>query len=666
MTTAAKSIRERLIEESAEVRRRAVIEVVDIAQKHPEQAIELVILALGDEDWRVRKEAAFIAAQMASWESVIDRLVDAMVQEENVGLRNAAVKALSASGQNAITKIVSCIPNLNAEGRKMAFEVLGVSSDPRVVGVLVDGLSDPDFNVRASAAEWLGEQGGEEATQTLFSCLTSTDPLIVITALQSLNRIGAPIPWSLLRPLSNQKLYGADLLIAIGRSGAVEAASVIADSLSEDPAAARAMELLHGSSPEAAAAVEAALGKSDDKTRDFLNRSIRDGEPTEQRAAASCLLWLRSISDLPIIIEIAQKESLYFLILDELRKWGPPVLAGLEALMPTLEGKNLASVIGLLTRLLDETIGQDKISLFTKYLESDDHAVVTAAAGLVARFGDQKVIPRLLTLTDSPNDRIRRIAGYALTEVGRRFPDALRDGLATVEIQGQGGVEICRVFEALGRTDDSPSLQAALSSPMPLLRGAALSALAVTAGADALEIIALAMTDEDLSVRMAAATALGKVGQAAAETIVSALHTADRPLKAALIRTLGHVGHPEAEVILHGMCHESAEIALSALEAIHELGIDATALQDEILLHSDREVVKQALLVLGPSVSAIQLMRLLNHPEWDVRLAVVDRLASFKEDREVSEALNDHLSREKDDLVVGAIERVFGIGERRR
>jgi len=666
VTTKTESLKQRLVGESAEVRRRAVLEVVEIAQKHPQEAINLVILALGDEDWRVRKEAAFISAQMAAWTGMIDRLIDAMIQEDNVGLRSAAAEALSASGENAITEIIARIPSLGPEGRKIAFEVLGSSTDPRVVGVLVDGLSDTNFNVRACAAEWLGEQGGEEATQALFSCLLSSDQFFVISALQSLNRIGASIPWSLLEPLSDQKLYGAELLIAMGRSGAAEAAPVIANALSDEPAAARAMELLHGASKEAKAAVEAALKTIDDTTLDFLVRSIRDGEPPEQRSAASCILWLRSLDHLPVIVEIARNESLYFLILDELKKWGPPVLQGLETLLPTLEERNLASVIGLLTRLMDEKAGQAKSDLFAKHLESKNPAIVTAAAGALARFGDEKVIPHLLALAGSQNDRIRRIAGYGLTELGRRFPKALLAALETVDISGIQGIEICRVLEAVGRPEDSARLQAALSSPIPQLRGAALSALAVTAGAAALETIALAMTDEALTVRMAAAAALGKVGQAAAETIVSALYTADRPLKAALIRTLGRVGHPEAAVILRGMCHEAADIALAALEAMQELGLDPTELQDEILLHSDSEVVKQALLALGPSVSAVQLMRLLNHPEWDVRLAAVDRLASMKGDSDVSKALSSHLAKEKDDLVIGAIERVFGVGERNR
>jgi HEAT repeat protein len=166
------------------------------------------------------------------------------------------------------------------------------------------------------------------------------------------------------------------------------------------------------------------------------------------------------------------------------------------------------------------------------------------------------------------------------------------------------------------------------------------------------------MTDEDLRVQMAAASSLGRIGPAAAETIVSALSMAEGPLKAALIRTLGQVGHPEAQDILRGMCKETADVALAALEALCALGLDAEEIQDEILGHPDSEVVKQALSLFGANVSSARLEKLLRHCMWDVRLAAVDRLALEQGD-EVAAALKEHMKKEPDDLVKRAIGRVL-------
>ena len=163
---------------------------------------------------------------------------------------------------------------------------------------------------------------------------------------------------------------------------------------------------------------------------------------------------------------------------------------------------------------------------------------------------------------------------------------------------------------------------------------------------------------------MKAAAALGRIGPAAAETIASALHSADDPLKAALLRALGRVGHMDASVILRGMCGESAEVALAALEAMRELGLDAEEVRAEILAHEDGEVVKQALAALGSSVTGEQIVKLLEHSGWDVRLAAVDRLAAHKDDPTMRSALETHLDVERDDLVRQAIKRLLGSGTR--
>lgn len=662
MTSTLADVKMRLGDESPEVRRRAVL---DIARLQPEEALDVVISALGDEDWRVRKQATSVAATFGSDGQFIARLIDEMVQEDNIGLRNAAAEALSAAGSEAIGTIIDRIPTLDASGRKIAIEVLGATSDPRVVDVLVGLLNDEDHNVRACAAEWLGEQGGEAAIKALSDCLKSSDRLLVLAALQSLNRVGAKLSWKKLEPISNEKLYGPELILAMGYSGAREAAGKIAQSLAEDPAACRAMEILHNYSDDNAAEVERVLKQIDEAAFEYLAQWVRNGEPAEQRAAASCILWSRPIEQMTMIAVLARNETLYPLLLKELDAWGPPAKRGLELMLGDLQGVELASVIGLLSRLFDEEEGRTKIELFSKYLEADDVAIVTSAVAAIARFGDVEKVDRLLDLSRAPDERLSRVAGQAIIEIGRRYPKEVREKVIDLEIEGKRGIHLCRVLEVVGLEEDALRLSTALNSPDPELRAAVLGVLAAIAGRTAVETIALSMTDEAREVRMAAAAALGRIGPAAAETIVSALHTADDgPVRPALIRALGRVGHPEAATILLSMCKGPAEVALAALEAMRELGMDGSDIHGEILAHPDREVVKQALSVLGTTVDAAQLVQLLDNPDWDVRLAAVDRLslkidATNVDEEQVREALREHLKKEKDDLVIGAIERVL-------
>jgi HEAT repeat protein len=540
-------------------------------------------------------------------------------------------------------------------------EVLGASGDPRVVDVLVGCLEDEDPNVRGTAAEALGEQGGAIGTGALIGCLEHEDRLLVLAALQSLNRLEAAVPWEFLAPIVDDPLFGADLLFVVARSGAPEAAPRVVAALGKEPGAPQALEILHSVSDAAAEAVETSLAGLDGGIRAALVRMAADGDPAEQRAAASCLLWSRPTDDIDIIIDIAHTETLYSMLLTELRRWGDEPIDALEQAIPELSGRRLASSIGLLTRLYDETADRDRGARLVRHLDDTDLIVATAAAGASARFGDVACIPRLLDLADEDEDRIRRVAGFALGEIGRRAPEETAEALAPVAISGKRGIQLCRVLEIVGDERDEGRLSAALGSPEPALRGAALRTLAITSGAGAVGTIALALTDEEPGVRKAAAESLARIGQPAAETIISALGSAEGQLKASLARALGRVGHPEAPEILKELCSGPAEVALAALSALGELDVRRDAgLETLVHAHHDSEVLKRALALLGPEVSTGQLVELVAHEAWDVRLVVVDLLAAKRDEPAGREALAGRLESERDDLVRRAIERALG------
>jgi len=652
----------KLADASPEVRRRAV---ASLDREALDEIIDLVRRALGDDDWRVRKEAVALITRSAPGPEAIAALIGDAVQEEEIGLRNAAAEALGGLGETAMDAIIERLPALGPGGRKILLEVVGGSRDPRATSVLIDGLVDPDSNVRIGVAEWLGEHGGPEARGALLGCLKGEDPLLTLAALQSLNQMRARIPWDLLEPLAGRQIYGAELLLALGRCGEPAAARLITAQLTRDLAAARSLELLHGASGEAAGAVEAALHEVDQAGLDRLTELAVDGEPGDRRAAVQCLIHSRRDEAIPVLVQIAQEESFHPQVLHGLGRWGEHGIGALESLLPKFQGRMLASVVGLLARLLDERAGLEKAALFSAYLNSTDIAVATAAAGAIARFGDETAIARLLDLAAATSARVRRAAGHALIEIGRRQRRAVRDAIADVEIEGAQGIQICRVLEVVGTPADAGLLAGALNSPNAELRRAVLGALAAVAGSAAVDTISLAMTDEDVGVRMAAAMALARIGPAASETIVSALNTASGPLRAALVRALGQVGHPEAPAILRAICHGPADAAMAALEAMENLSLDPGEIQEEILGHEDAEVVKQALTSLGDAVTRPQLVKLLSHRAWDVRLAAVERLAPDTGAAEVRIALDARLAVERDDLVAGAIERALDQGGRR-
>src|SRR5438552_703135 len=100
-----------------EVRRRAVARLVEVDDV---RAPDLLLRALGDNDWRVRKEAGQAASALGPSQALLDKLVMALFPGDNVGLRNAVVETLAAFGRSAVPPVVSALPSLDADGRKLA------------------------------------------------------------------------------------------------------------------------------------------------------------------------------------------------------------------------------------------------------------------------------------------------------------------------------------------------------------------------------------------------------------------------------------------------------------------------------------------------------------------------------------------------------------------
>ena len=125
-----------------EDRRQASVEL--LAHLEATAALPLLLRALGDDDWRVRKEATQAARAFGGDRALVQALVkvigrddDARDQLDNVGLRNAAVDVLAAAGPAATPVLAVALGGLDADGRKLAIEALGRSRDPAAVDPLV-------------------------------------------------------------------------------------------------------------------------------------------------------------------------------------------------------------------------------------------------------------------------------------------------------------------------------------------------------------------------------------------------------------------------------------------------------------------------------------------------------------------------------------------------
>ncbi len=197
-----------------------------------------LVEALGDDSWRVRKEAAVRAAAWPDPARAAEALTRALAEPENVGRRNAAVEGLARLGSAALAPLVDAL-GPRPEHRKLIVDTLGMLADRRAVGPLAASLDDGDENVRAAAAEALGKIGGPEAEQALGRALARGELLLSVACLDALNRLNARLSVREVAPLTATPVVRPAALEALGGSGDPEAVPYLLAGLTDPSRAAR-------------------------------------------------------------------------------------------------------------------------------------------------------------------------------------------------------------------------------------------------------------------------------------------------------------------------------------------------------------------------------------------------------------------------------------------
>src|ERR1700722_9162979 len=210
------------------------------------EATRLLLRALGDGDWRVRKEGTNVAPGVEPRDEVVRALISALSEKENIGLRNAAVEALVEIGADAVGPAADALNALDADGRKLAVEILGGIPDPRGVDALIRALADRDTNVRATAAEALGnarsagEEAQQQASMALTRALSEDVTLVKLAALDALVRLDAKVPWSPFEPFMSAPVLRRRAIAAAGRSDEEAALLALANAAGDaSPGAAK-------------------------------------------------------------------------------------------------------------------------------------------------------------------------------------------------------------------------------------------------------------------------------------------------------------------------------------------------------------------------------------------------------------------------------------------
>ncbi|MGK3991140.1 HEAT repeat domain-containing protein [Sorangium sp. So ce136] len=223
------------------------------------EALPLLLRALGDPDWRVRKEATYACHRLiqaapagsiqgaegerpsapqggaegerpSASQLLVGAVLDALRTSDDVGLRNAAIEVLGYCGRDATPALVVALGELAGDERKLVVDALGRTRDPAALDALYAALAEQDDNLRQSAIEAISGMGliaRERVTDILYERLSDRDRFVRLTALNGLNGLEAPVPWRVLSPLIDDPI--------------LRSAALVAAALAESPEAPRAL-----------------------------------------------------------------------------------------------------------------------------------------------------------------------------------------------------------------------------------------------------------------------------------------------------------------------------------------------------------------------------------------------------------------------------------------
>lgn len=668
-----------------EERRRAVTRIAELP---PTERLAPLFTALGDGDWRVRKEAIGLTAQLGPEPDLLQALVATFEPGDNVGLRNAAVEALGNFGAYAVEALSGRVAELDADGKKLAIEALGRSGESSAFELLAPLLDDPDPNVRLSAIEAVGAVAAarlDEARPLLLARLAAKHPLETLAALEALANIGAALPFELLEPWLADPLVGHPALALAAQSGDPRVAGPLVRAFVErDPTSVSELAVYVATGEVARRAALAALAGAGHGARslllDWLSLETTDLESVRAalrvagalgiaEAAAPALGWLsdaRCYADADHALFLLGKEAL------------PALLRG--AASPETELR--AAVLDLLGRLAPEDVDPAARSALNSALSSPAPEVVRAALGALTRVGDAECLHQLVRISSDVS--LIALVEPALGAVAHRHPE---DALDLVQVNTASGAPahasaiVIAALPELSRTRlGDAALEAFLSrlltSTSSHERRAALSALGELALGTSLDAVKFALVDEESEVRVEAVRALGKlVGADQARVGVPALlevvaETSEPELLLSAMRALGESADARAISVLGPLVRSpDARVAVAAVEALarHPDPRRVSCLFDG-LHHAEPEVVKASMLAIAaerdPRV-VVHLGACLDQPAWDVRRLAADLLGQSPSEASIG-LLRARLGVEQDQMVKDALTRALESSGQRR
>jgi len=640
-------------------------QVVESLRGKPEpSSIELLLEAMKDESWRVRKSATDILQSQFEIDDYVHGVLSLLSIEDNAGARNSAIDLLVSLGKQAVPFLIVAFDTDNHDVRKFVIDVIGEISDKRSIPLLLNALKDEDENVKASAVEHLGKLKEPTVVDALIEILRGDDIWIAYPAADALGMIGderaipelvealekKPLREPVLRSLAVFADPGSlDHIIPLLLNGTKSVKDEVLRTLSKFYAKGVPEDII-------AEKVKKYLGE---EAFEFLMKFAWSNKADVRISAILMLGILKDSRAVQPLLEMSSEEEFR----DEIRKAlifigraNPQFILDLFENPSILQRRFLLEVAG--------GIGDRAFrDLFVRLLGDEDGHVRALTAKGLAQLGAMDAVQDIMNLIADPFPDVQEAAVEALT--------ALRDGIDREKLLEGLSSKISNVRKnsslilgKMGVPGDSDAIGFVMKDPDVQVRKAAVTALSQLGGPLSTKYLMIALTDEVPDVRVSSAYALGRSREdESVQSLILLLSDPDESVRVAAAKAIGiHADERAVDALVNALSDSNGFVVTAALETLGKIRSERS--RDAILgtlKSEDDEIKRTAISALTGFQGVIdRIVPFLRDRDWATRKVAVEVIGG-QDDPKGRAIIEEMYDLEDDRTVKRTIEEILGV-----
>jgi HEAT repeat protein len=561
--------------------------------------------ALGDESWRVRRQAVDGLLRHGGQTAVKSLLRVMREQHRNLSVLNSALQVFTLSGVDAIEPLTECLTDSDADLRIYAAHALGDQHDPRAIPALIKALDDSDSNVRYHTIEALGRLRATDAVDPLLKVAESGDFYLAFPALDALTRIGDSRIGPSIVPLLEDEMLRVPAAEALGQLGDEDAIAPLIGLLNRPGAPALAIsqalaalydryERLYQEGSYIADIVRSsvtAIGAQN------LLGSLNDAKDDGLRALALVLGWMEGEATERALTRLLGRATARKEVVEALVRFGPRVTRLLVEQLDSEDLETRQSAVIALGRIGD---GQ-AVPALVRVMTADDELVI-AAAGALAKIGDRRAFEALIALIGHPQTAVRQAVVSAINSIGHpetpaRVARLLDDPDPLVR---ESAVKIAGYF---GYPECVESLFERCRDEVESVRRAAIEHIPYLDDPRTPSIVADALENGTAKVRASAAQAFGQLeGPRTLSSLLAAVADPDPWVRYFSARSIGRLGLPDGVPALERLAQTDPanHVRIAAVESLARIGgARVVAFLAPFVESNDNDLARAAIAGLG-------------------------------------------------------------------